>query len=55
MTWAPCPHGVRTRGKKYHPPVGNEELGLSFLLAHCIVNVENKLATLLNVCTFHLT
>ena len=30
----------------YHPPVGNEELRLSFLLAHCIVNVENKLATL---------
>ena len=38
----------------YHPPVGNEELRLSFLLAHCIVDGEKKLATLLNICTFHL-
>ena len=34
MTWAPCPHGVRTRGKKK----------LSFLLAHCIASGEKKLA-----------
>ena len=26
----------------YHPPVGNEELRLSFLLAHCIANGEKR-------------
>ena len=27
----------------YHPPVGNEELRLSFLLAHCIANGEKEI------------
>ena len=35
-------------------PVGTRSQD-SLLLAHCVVNVEKKLATLLNVCTFHLT
>ena len=38
----------------YHPPVGNEELRLSFLLAHCIANGEKRLTVLLSVCAFPL-
>ena len=38
----------------YHPPVGNEELRLSFLLAHCIANGERDLTILLSLCTFSL-
>ena len=27
MTWAPCPHGVRTRGKKSSGPLGHSLVG----------------------------
>ena len=27
MTWAPCPHGVRTRGKKTNKPEQTRNLG----------------------------
>ena len=26
MTWAPCPHGVRTRGKKFYDQVQGDSL-----------------------------
>ena len=39
----------------YHPPVGNEELRLSFLLAHNIANGEKRSVILLGVCASHLS
>ena len=48
------PLGILHCHSLYHPPVGNEELRLSFLLAHCIANGEKRLTVPLSVCAFPL-
>ena len=51
-----CRTSTGTKVPPTHPPlplsVGNEELRLSFLLAHCIANGEKRLTVPLSFCAF---